>query len=197
MNLTLPGLLQGALDTLRDPREGARAIMALHIERRQRWEILLLIVVLSAVLAQLTFLIAGSGGASIAGPFPASPFTLGIVQLFLLLAMVGGIHVIGRRAGGTGELDDAILLVAWLQFIMICLQVLQTAALFLLPPLSLLIGIAGLVLFFWLLTNFIAELHGFKSLTAILVGIMISMVAFAILLSILLGLSGVFLPEVS
>jgi len=196
MDMSLKGLVQAAVDTIRDPRGGARKIMALSIPRRQRWEILALIVVLSAVLAQLSFLLAGSTGASLAGPFPSSSFTLGLVQAVLLLTMVYAIHFIGRRVGGSGALDDSILLVAWLQFIMICLQVLQTAMLFVVPAISMMIGVVGLVLFFWLLTNFISELHGFKSLTAIFVGITLSMLAFAIALSILLGMFGIFLPGV-
>lgn len=196
MDLTLKALIGAAVDTIRDPRAGARKIMNLSASRKQRWEILALIVVLSAVLAQLSYLLAGQSDATIAGPFPSNPITLGIVQAVLLVAMVFATHFIGRRVGGTGGFDDAILLVAWLQFIMICLQVLQTIALFFIPAVSMLIGVAGLLLFFWLLANFIAELHGFKSLTAIFIGIILSMLAFAIAMSILLGLFGLYLPGV-
>lgn len=196
MDMNLKGLIQGAVDTIRDPRAGARKIMALSYPRQQRWEILALIAVLSAVLAQLSYLLAGSQGASMAGPFTSSPFALGIIQAVLLLGMVFATHFIGRGVGGTGKFDDAILLVAWLQFIMICLQVVQTAMLFVAPFISMLIGIVGLVLFFRLLTNFIAVQHGFSSLPKIFAGILLSMFVFAFAVVILLGLFGISLPGV-
>ena len=51
----------------------------------------------------------------------------------------------------------------WLQFIMALLQAVQLVAVLILPLLAALLGLVGLGLFFWLLTGFVAELHGFRS----------------------------------
>ena len=196
MNLTLANLVQRALGSIVDPRQAARDVMALDLTRRNRWDILTLVIVLSAVLAQLTLVMAGQQGApEMAAPaFTNSPIALGAVQAFLLLAMVFGIHLVGKKAGGTGSLDDAIILVAWLQFIMIVLQVIQSVLLFTIAPLAMLIGLAGIVIFFWLLANFVAEMHGFKSLGGVLVGIFLTLIVFAIILSFVLAFAGI-LPE--
>jgi len=83
------------------------------------------------------------------------------------------------------------LLVSWLQFVLICLQVVQIVAMVLLPPLAFLIGVAGIILFFWLLTAFVAELHGFSSTIGVFVSILIVMVVFTTLFRFLLGVLGI------
>ena len=87
-----------------------------------------------------------------------------------------------------------VLLIAWLQFIMVCIQVVQTALMLIVPPFASLLGIAGLVLFMWLLTNFIAVIHGFRSLGQVFVMILVSLFVLAFVLSILLSIAGVTVP---
>ncbi|MEM9032698.1 MAG: hypothetical protein AAGB18_08625, partial [Pseudomonadota bacterium] len=89
------------------------------------------------------------------------------------------------------SIDETAIIVAWLQFIMVCVQVVQTAALIIMPPMAGLIGIVALVLFLWLLTNFIAVLHGFRSLAQVFVMILVSTFTIAFVLSILLAIFGV------
>lgn len=196
MELTLNGLVGAAIRTLRDPREGARMVLALDLTRRERWDLLLLTVVFSAILAKVSVLLTATAEAE-AGFFAASPFALGLVQLTLMLFAVFAVHHFGRRMGGTGTFDGAIVIVAWLQFIMICIQVAQILLMLVAPVLALLLGLAGLVLFFWMLTQFIMELHGFRSAMAVFMGVFLSMFALAILLSVLIGMSGVMVPGVT
>ncbi len=196
MDLTLSGLAQAAIRTIREPRSVARAVLSLDLTRQERWQMLLLTVVLSAILAKASALVAGDRAAE-TGIFAASPFTLGFIQLVVMLFAVFAVHHIGRRFGGEGDLGGAIVLMAWLQFVMICLQIVQIFAMMVSPALAFLLGLAGLILFFWMLTQFIMELHGFKSGMAVFLGISLSMVGFAVLLSILLGVSGVAVPGVS
>lgn len=191
MNLTLKDLFQAVVETVQDARRGARMIMAIQLERRQRWELLLLIAVLSAFMAGLSLLIGGGSGFIVGGPAMLNPLTLGVAQYFLLLSMVFGIHIVGARFGGKGGLDEAILLVTWLQFVLICLQAVQIVAMIFLPPLAFLIGVAGIGLFFWLLTAFVAELHGFSSTIGVFVSILIVMVVFTTMFRFLLGVLGI------
>lgn len=92
------------------------------------------------------------------GPLPAAALQFALAVLLAL-----GIRWIGAAAGGTGSWEGALLAVTWLQLILLLLQVVQLASLLVLPPLAALIGLFGVGLFFWLLTGFIAELHGFTS----------------------------------
>jgi hypothetical protein len=194
MTLTLNSLLAMAWRTIRNPREGATELLSLGVPREALWPALALVVVLSILFAQVTSLLM-TGQSGTAG-MPIGPAATGFIQLLLLVVMVFAIFWIGRAMGGSGSFEEAVLLVAWLQFIMVCLQVVQAAALLILPPVAGLIGIAGLVLFLWLLTNFIAVLHGFSSLVQVFVMIIVAAIGIAFGLSIILTLIGVTVPVV-
>lgn len=194
MTLSLQTLLPMVWRTITNPREGAEEVLALGVPRQALWTILLLVLVLSIILGQITtLLVAAATGTEVTGPL-ASPIVTGVMQLALLLMTIFAIFYIGRGFGGTGSLDEAILLVAWLQFIMVCVQVVQTGLMLFMPPLASLVGIVGLVLFMWLLTNFVAVIHGFRSLGQVFVMILVSMFVLAFVLSILLTLVGVTVP---
>jgi hypothetical protein len=194
MTLTLQTLLPMVWRTITNPREGAEEVLALGVPREALWTILLLVLVLSIILGQITtLLVATAAGVTVQGPL-ANPMITGMLQLVLLVVAIYAIHFIGRSMGGKGSIDEAILLVAWLQFVMVCIQVVQTALMLILPPLASIVGIVGLVLFMWLLTNFIAVIHGFRSLGQVFVMILLSMFVLAFILSILLTLFGVTVP---
>ncbi len=191
MNLTLQNLIKNVVDTLRDPGRGARQVMAVEMPRQQRWETLVLIAVLSATFAYISVAMAGGySNVSTSGMVGMAPIMLAISQLVVLLVMVFAMYLVGRAFGGRGGLDDAILLVAWLQFILICLQVLQIIATVVMPFVASLIGMAGMIVVFWLLIAFVQELHGFKSKTGIFISILMVIVAFATVLSFLFGMLG-------
>lgn len=192
MNLTLASVIAMALRTVRTPREGAEEVLALGVPREALWPILLLVIVLSVILTQITWIAFGAETA--AGPISGSPTATGVVQLVLLLLMAVAVYFIGRNMGGSGSFAETLLLVSWLQFIMVCVQVLQVIALFILPTLAALLGIAGFALFLWLLTTFIAVLHGFKSLSQVFVMVIVTAFGFAFAVSIILSLFGIGLP---
>ncbi|MGI1661729.1 Yip1 family protein [Palleronia sp. KMU-117] len=194
MILSLNTLLPMVWRTIKNPREGAEEVLSLGIPREALWPLLVLVLVLSIILGQITtLLVASAAGVTVTGPL-ANPMVTGVLQFALLLVTIFAIHVIGRSFGGTGNLGETILLVAWLQFVMVCIQVVQTAFMLILPPVGSLLGIVGLVLFLWLLTNFVAVVHGFRSLGQVFVMILVSMFVLAFVLSILLTLAGVSVP---
>ncbi|MES2144356.1 MAG: YIP1 family protein, partial [Pseudomonadota bacterium] len=130
--------------------------------------------------------------------FPA-PFESALAQGGILVVMAVLAYGVGRWRGGRGSFADALILMVWWQAVLLGFQLVQIAALLLFPVATNLLGLAGLVLVFWLLTGFIAELHGFSSPGLVLVGIIATLVAAAILASLLLmpfmsagmGVSGV------
>lgn len=129
MNMTLKDYVQAAIETVQDPKAGAQRVMAVNLSRAQRWETLLLVLVVGVILAETTMLMnGGSGDVLFGGPAFDNPLILGALQLFFLVVMIHAIFFVGRRMGGHGNLDEAILLVAWLQFILIGVQLLQTLA---------------------------------------------------------------------
>lgn len=191
MTLTLNSILAMVWRTVKNPREGAAEVLSLGIPREALWTVLALVVVLSILLAQVMSLLVLSGGGAIAGPISIGPLATGFIQILLLILMVFAIYWIGKAVGGTGSFEEALLLVSWLQFIMVCLQAVQTVFVLILPPMATLIGVLGLALFLWLLTNFIAVLHNFRSLPMVFMMIILSAFGIAFGLSIILALIGV------
>lgn len=194
MTITLAMLLQMAWRSVTNPRECAEEVLAMGIPREALWPVLILMVVLSSILSQFAnALLASASGIVLEGLF-ANPLITGAIQLVVLVVMVFAIYLIGRAFGGSGSFDETLLLVGWLQFIMVCLQLLQAAAVLVLPPLAALLNVAGLILFLWLLTNFVAVLHGFKSLGHVFLLILGSMFVIAFVLSLALAIFGVTVP---
>jgi hypothetical protein len=150
--------------------------------------------VLSALFVHLGFLILPATDDPIAQFMSQSPFRSAVIQWVILAVTVFAIHRIGRAFGGRASLPDALLVVVWLQVIMLAVQVVQLVVLILFAPLAGLVNLAGLVLFFWLFTSFIAEIHGFASRWAVLAGVIGA--GFAIAFVLVVVLSMLFGPEV-
>jgi hypothetical protein len=94
------------------------------------------------------------------------------------------IHRVGRAFGGTGSFPDALLIVVWLQCLTLVLQVVQLVVNLISPALAGIIGLGGFVLFLWLMTSFIAELHGFRSRGLVFVGMVVSAFAAGLLIGV-------------
>lgn len=186
--MTVQGLAELMRETLRDPRGGARAVLRMGIPAEARWTGLALMAVGSALLTHfgiaMTMPMGDAGaGATLALP---SPLATAATQLVVLVVTAVLATWIGRWAGGTGQFADALLLVVWLQVILIVVQFVQMVLMLLVPPLGALVGYASVALFFWLLTAFVAELHGFRSLGLTFLGVILAILAVAFLLALFL-----------
>jgi hypothetical protein len=191
MNDTLIGL---ARLTLEDPRRATRVLLGLGVPLPARTAGLLLIAVLSTLITQLGFLVLPTASDPVSAFVLANPILAAVIQWLILAATVLLVFQIGRSWGGSGNLADALLIVVWLQLMMLGLQVVQLLALILSAPLAGLVNIAGMVLFFWLLSSFIAELHGFASRWLVFLGILA--VSFVLAFVLVMVLAFVLGPEV-
>ena len=180
--------------TFAAPRQAARMVLDWPMERAVLWQLATLLVLLGVVVMQLSNAIL---------PMPVlGPLAMIMANPLLNLLIQGGIFVItvqasyriGRAAGGTGSLTGALKLMLWLQAITLAVQIVQLLMLMLLPPLGGMIGFASLFLFFWLLTNFVAELHGFASRWRVFMAIVMSCFALFLTLSLALALLFMLIP---
>lgn len=184
MTLTFGAILQLARFTAQSPREGARAVMALNLPGEARWVALALVAIGAALLTSVSIALLPAEVRDLVGGDLPSPLVSAGLQMAALLLLVVTIHRVGRWRGGSGSFTDALLLVGWLQFILLCVQAMQLVTQLVMPLVSEIIGIAGIALFFWLLTNFVAELHGFRSLGRVFVGILMTMFALSFVLAL-------------
>lgn len=174
--------------SVQDPRRGARTLLSMDVPLPARTAGLLLMAVASAVLMHLGFLLLPPANDQMSHFLMQSPIRTAVIQWLILVISVFLIFQIGRAWGGHGSLPDTLLIVVWLQVIMLGVQVVQLLALILAPPLAGIVNIAGLILFFWLLSSFIAELHGFASRGKVLAGIFATTFAVALIVVFVLSL---------
>lgn len=195
MDRTTQSLLELARVTLTNPREGALRVKALDLPRGVLWQGFALVVVVSVLLTEVGAL-ASPASRGMFELLRLGPFYAGAVQAFFLFVMVHAAHRIGVAFGGRGSFDDSLKLVVWLQAMLVALQAVQLVAFLLVPVLAALLGIAALAWFFWVLTHFVAVLHGFENRSKVLFGILAAFVLLVFGLSLLLTMLGVVvMPE--
>ena len=180
--------------TLEDPRQAARVLLSLGVPLPARTVGLLLIAVGSALILHVGFLVLPPAEDPVTQFMLASPFRSAVIQWLILIASVFLVHQVGQVWGGKGTLADTLLVVVWLQAIMLGVQAVQLVALILSPVLAGLVNLGGMVLFFWLFSSFIAELHGFTSRVKVFLGIL--GVSFALALGVVLVVASILGPEV-
>lgn len=170
--------------SLTKPRAAAERLISYNVPDDARWLGFVIVVVLSIIVGQISVVLMDEEGAG------GGILFMAMFQTSLLLGMVVAVQGIGRALGGKGTFPDTLLLVAWLQFVMLTFQFVQIISLLVIPGLFGMITVVALVFFMWMLTNFILALHGFASALKVFVGIIFSFFAMALVLAVLLGVTG-------
>lgn len=174
--------------TLRNPQEAAHRVMRYPAPMQARWLGLLLSAVVSALLIHLTFALQDPEAQAVFGPLMSSPVRTTVLQWLMLVVATVLITLVGRWRGGRGAFPEALSLVVWLQTILMVVQVAQLLLFVTLPPLADLLGLASMVLFLWLLTQFTCALHGFGQPWLVFIGIVVTAVVLMMAISVALAL---------
>jgi hypothetical protein len=119
------------------------------------------------------------------------PLAHAAVLLASLVLTASAIQIGGRFLGGQGRFSEALLVVVWMEVLALGTEIVLLAASLLLPPLTGILGIAGLAVLLWCLVHFIRALHGFAGLGRAVAALLIGAVAVGLALSLLLGAFGV------
>ncbi|MEZ5779835.1 MAG: YIP1 family protein [Paracoccaceae bacterium] len=178
------------VETLRDPQGAARRLIALNPPMEARVIGLLLVAVVTVLIARLSLVISPAEELAafldlLSDPFLGVPLQAAMMMGFALAMTLGG-----RVGGGTGHYVDALLLVVWMEFVLTIMQVVQMVAFLVFPPLGFLAAFVSVGLFFVLLTNFAAALHGFTNLVKVLFGMLASLFALSLALALILAIFG-------
>lgn len=188
----LPALVADlARQTMRDPRGGVRRLLAMDLPMEARWIALLLVTVLAVLVTRLSLVFLPPGGEPAFLALVADPFVGVPVQGLSLLIAVVAIAVIGQRFGGRGGFADALLVVAWVEFLMTVVQTAELLVMLIVPPLGAVLVLAVLAWFVWIVVNAVAELHGFWNLILVFLGLVGGFVAVVFALALLLSLLGI------
>ena len=180
-----------------EPRRPHRALRILALDLALNTAALALVIValLTGLVAAIVSIMAARMGAGDVMGAQFSPLQWVGLQTFGLFLAAVAMAYVGRWFGGYGTLPQAIALLAWAEFIILIVQIVQVMLLFVLPPLSALLALIGLVLTFYLVCHFIAEMHGFSSVIKVFFGILGTgfalIVALAVLATLFIGPMGV------
>lgn len=192
--MTLTEFLAAAQFTLREPKKAARGLIAMNLPMSVRWLALSLVTVLSTLFLLAEIKLSPFSDDPMMLRMLDSPLMLAAMQFLVLVVSAYLIARIGKFFQGVGNFDDALLLVLWMQAVLCLVQLFQILAMLTFAPLADLVGFVALFATGWLITNFVAELHGFKSLILVFVGILLgafaAMVALSIVLAVLIGVGG-------
>lgn len=173
--------------TLADPSAGARAVLGMGIPREHHWTLFLLAIVLSGAVYQATALVVPEPPPGEEATALPSGFTAVAVVGGSILLLSAAISWIGRLAGGTGTLEDVILLVVWFQFVQVAFAFVEFLVVMIAPFLGSVLFLAFAAYAVWVLTNFIAVVHGFQSLGRVFLGMVLALFALSFLVSLLLA----------
>lgn len=186
MNLSPQSLLRATRDTLANPAGAARYIMGLGLDVGQG----LMALGLTAVCATLLTAVMQAFMGPIEDPAMQEmfdrPFFLALSQFGLMVLGAFLMWRVGRMFGGKGSFAQSLALVAWLEVVLILLQLAEVVVLLVLPILALPVGLASVFAFFYLLTHFTAALNGFGSLTRTFFAILGTAIAVLVLATLVL-----------
>ncbi len=186
-----PGYLLGmALQTIPEPRKVARDVLSLaYLPRAALWQAFALFAVLSTglgVAATILF----PPDPMLAGSLLGDPLRMGLVESASLVITVFLIYWVGRAFGGHGSFPQAILTVIWMQYVAVLLQFVVLVLALFAPGLAALAALVSVGVSFWILSHFIAEMHGFRSAALVFATIVVLILALAVVLSFLFALIG-------
>lgn len=186
-----PGYIFGMmLQTVPEPRKVARDLFDLGLPRDTLWTALALVIVLNAGLGIVAGLLFPIDAGQI-GPILSSPILLGVIEAVFMFGLSWAIYLIGRACGGQGGLSDAITTVVWMELIFLLLQAATLILSFFAPALAAIAMFISVFLFFWVLSQFTTESHGFRSVGLVFAAIVTCLIIAVFALSFVLVLLGV------
>lgn len=185
-----------AVQTLRQPEEAARWLIALNLPMPVRWMALVLAVALSGILAFAATAILGApqdDGAPVMA-ITGQPLVLAATQLVAIVLGAGLMAGVGRMFGGRGRFEDALILTVWIEVMLLMVQLAQIVLSLALPALAGMLGILAVALFLWLTVQFTKALHGFTSGPKVLLVMFGTLLVMGFVLSFFMAALGL-MPE--
>lgn len=193
--MTFDDLIILARNTMRRPGLALRQLQSLDLLMQIRWMALLLVVALSSLLAGLSARLFPVPAETGLGFLTRQPFILAVAQMFGMTLTAWLIANVGRAFGGRGNFADSLLIVVWIEFLLLVVQLAQVVLMGVSPMFASAMGMAVIFLLVWLTVNMVKELHGFESAILVFLGLVGTALLTTIFLSVLAGALGL-LPEI-
>ena len=197
--MTPNGILSLIWETILNPASAARTILSFRVSRENLWLAVLLATVLSGLVGGLSQMVVPSTPMiieTVEGPValnltPSSPMMQGLFVGASLVMMVFALYFAGRALGGQGTFPGSLALMAWLQVVMVAMQIATLVLIFVAPVVAALLVFVSLVVFVRSMVVFVNELHGFQSIGRAIVTVLLAFLGVVVGFTIILLFIGV------
>lgn len=181
--------------TLRDPAQAVAWLRGLNLPMGARWMALAVAVCLSAAMASLaSWLFPVPVDTPMSGVI-GQPMVLAVIQFGAVALAAAVMAGAGQMMGGRGSFADALLLAAWIEFMLLVVQSAQVVLMLIFPAVATVLGLAAVALFLWLTVQFTKALHGFDSTPKVILGLIATIFIAGAVLFMIAAAFGL-LPEV-
>ena len=178
------------LATVYRPAEAAAMLMGHGVDRATGWMILGLAVILNTLAYFLSItLFPIPPGTPV--PLPVTPLMVATVLGAVTVIFVFAFYWVGRAIGGRGRFDDILLMMGWLQYMRLAVQLASLVLMLFLPGLAKLFVMAAGLYGVWVVINFLTVAHGFDGPGKAVMMLVLTMMGLTVGLSILLSVIGV------
>jgi hypothetical protein len=197
--MTPNGILSLIWETILNPASAARTVLSFRVSRENLWLAVLLATVLSGLVGGLSQMVVPNTPMiieTVEGPVafnltPSSPMMQGLFVGASLVMMVFALYFTGRALGGQGTFPGSLALMAWLQLVMVAMQIATLVLIFVAPVVAALLVFVSLVVFVRSMVVFVNELHGFQSIGRAIVTVLLAFLGLVVGFTIILLFIGV------
>ncbi len=193
--MTFKNLGDLAILTIREPALGLRALQSLNLPMSARWMALVLAVALSTLLAGLVRVLFPIPLDNSVTRLIAEPALLASVQFGAMVASAAMMTWVGRLFGGQGRFEDALLITAWIEMLLVGVQAVQVVLMVIFPASASLLSVVAFGLFLYLTILLTKALHGFSSVFMVILGFIGTMFVVGFALSFIAVSFGI-MPEI-
>lgn len=173
--------------SLQSPRQALRYVLSFNLSQSEGLTALGLVATITTLIIHFGMLMVPHDPSAADNLMVASPFGTVLVQFAGLLLTAFLVYYLGKLKAGRGTLAQSFATIAWLQAVMLVVQIAVLFALILVPQLSPVLSFVTLGLYLWLMSTFVAELHGFRSALKVFLAIMLTSFGLALILSFVLA----------
>jgi len=182
-------------ETIRSPSTAAARILQINLPKEWLWMALALMSVLNAMVYSVSLQLApplDPADGIFLPPVLRSPVLLTLFLFAALGLTVVMLHKLGRAMNGAASLYDVLILITWLQVLRLALQLVMLVLSLFIPAFGALLGLVATVWGVYILATFVNVAHRYDN-TMKSAGVMVlSFLAIAVGMSVLMGLLGGF-----
>ncbi len=182
------------VQTLFQPREVAGVLIGMRLPRQWLWMALVLMSVLNAIVYSVSLQITTPGDPTAPALMPPAFHSPLLFAMFLFAALaitVLALSWIGQGLGGRAEMDDILVLISWLQVLRLMLQVAVAVLVLVAPVLGAVVIFVASLWGIYILVGFVDAAHRFDNMFKAGGVILLSLIAMAVGLTVVLSVLGV------